>query len=270
MILNLSLRAIEATNVPKMDFIGKSDPYVKAKISHMSQFEKTITIDNCDSPTWNHDFSFQLHEGLTGELLLELWDEDVKFDEIISTLNIPLSLIAIKTTHNQWFDMKPAPKVKKGGGKIHLLIHIDESIIVPYSVSLQPNSQVNFNLKILEGYDIPKMDVIGSCDPYCTFRFTDADTMYRTKVCTNTLKPNWNEEFLIPLTSMNGNFELTLYDKDVGSDEIISVFKIPISLIQQLKCHDIWISPTPAKGIKLGGKIHVVIHIAPSSVRPFS
>ena len=48
-------------------------------------------------------------------------------------------------------------------------------------------------LKVVEGKDIPIMDIGGLCDPYCIIKYGKQKT--QTRIIDNTLTPRWRQEF---------------------------------------------------------------------------
>eukprot|EP00466_Bigelowiella_natans_P005281 jgi/Bigna1/136794/aug1.36_g11502 len=89
----LTVRIISATNVPKLDILSESDPYVRLFIGADDSKEKgrnTRTIMNCPNPVWNESFTFKIVNA-TSSLRIQLWDHDtISADELIGTSSIPL------------------------------------------------------------------------------------------------------------------------------------------------------------------------------------
>lgn len=66
---------------------------------------------------------------------------------------------------------------------------------------------------IISASHLPKTDLYGSCDPYCTASFEDGFVTVKTEVKKNTLNPNWNETFLLPVQNPTGQvLKLVTYD----------------------------------------------------------
>eukprot|EP00744_Colponema_vietnamica_P007221 GILI01010422.1.p1 GENE.GILI01010422.1~~GILI01010422.1.p1 ORF type:complete len:403 (-),score=144.64 GILI01010422.1:205-1365(-) len=87
-------------------------------------------------------------------------------------------------------------------------------------------------LRIIEAHHVPKMDVIGSADPYVTIYLTRF--AFKTAAIDNCLHPVWNETAIIPLDDVKEEMGITLWDKDrMSQDEVIADLKLPVSSLVQ-------------------------------------
>lgn len=86
----LSVTVISAENLPSVDIMGKSDPYVALIMKKSEQKSKTRVLINTLNPVWNQTFDFVVEDGLHDLLILEVWDHDTfgkdKMGECIMTL----------------------------------------------------------------------------------------------------------------------------------------------------------------------------------------
>ncbi|CAL5224210.1 g6855 [Coccomyxa viridis] len=101
----LFVTLIEASNVPRMDFLSKSDPYVIMGV-RASRMSRSQVINNDLHPKWNEDFKLLVHEPEHQVLRLVLYDHDTldKDDEIGE------AKLAVKDLKNQeekdiWLDI---------------------------------------------------------------------------------------------------------------------------------------------------------------------
>ena len=125
--MELHIRAVEAAEVPKMDTCGKSDPYLKFKLSTSSQTWKTKAKKNTATPVWNEEFHLPITSNMSDELTIQLYDDDdVSKDDIISTMNVSVKSLQIGKVTDQWYTFQPAKGVKTGG-KVRLVFHLDKS-----------------------------------------------------------------------------------------------------------------------------------------------
>lgn len=60
---------------------------------------------------------------------------------------------------------------------------------------------------IKSGKDVPKMDLIGSCDSYIVFKAGKCKPV-KTKVIKNTLTPVWNEEIKVGFSDINDTLDI--------------------------------------------------------------
>lgn len=71
----LNVKVIGASNLKKMDILGKSDPYVKLKLTgDKLQSRKTTVKMNNLNPEWNEAFNFVVKD--PGSQVLELYAYD--------------------------------------------------------------------------------------------------------------------------------------------------------------------------------------------------
>lgn len=115
---HLHIQIVEGTDLPKTDTIGKIDPYVVISLQGTSIEFRTKTIDNNDKPTWNETFTIPIGNIKKDVVLFTLKDEDIKFDDLVSTYSLSVQGLEQFEFVDEWYDFSPAEGVKKGG-KIH-------------------------------------------------------------------------------------------------------------------------------------------------------
>ena len=81
-------------------------------------------------------------------------------------------------------------------------------------------------LKLIRGENLPKMDVIGSCDPYIKFKTLPKSLFeeVKTKYQSNTQNPNWKLNFYFKMSenpsSIKGAcLQMSLYDHDTFNED---------------------------------------------------
>ena len=117
------------------------------------------------------------------------------------------------------------------------------------------------HLKIIEGKDIPIMDIGGLCDPYCKIFFGKQKA--QTRIIDYTLKPRWRQQFSFDIIDINNDFLfIQLFDHDViGKDEIISDLTIKLNELKPGKIIDKWYEMNPIVN-KTIPKIHLFLHLS--------
>jgi len=119
----LHVRLIEGRDVPKMDSLGKTDPYCVLTISG-NQRKESKFIKNTYTPKWNEDFHFDVPNPQSDVFKILMRDKDVKFDDDISTYEMETRFLPFHTVSDMWVNMRTInDKIKYGGGRIHLLLH---------------------------------------------------------------------------------------------------------------------------------------------------
>ena len=95
-------------------------------------------------------------------------------------------------------------------------------------------------IRLVEGRDLKKKDrLTGKADPYVVFRLGGREV--RSTVQKRTLNPIWNEQFQLPVPSLNDMLELGVFDADlVGEDEAMGD---PLSARGAPLSRSVWCSP---------------------------
>lgn len=87
--MKLTVRVIEARNLPATDLNGLSDPYVRLQLG--KQRFRTKVVKKTLNPTWGEEFSFRVDD-LDEELMISVLDEDKYFnDDFVGQVKIPIS-----------------------------------------------------------------------------------------------------------------------------------------------------------------------------------
>eukprot|EP01111_Echinosteliopsis_oligospora_P004480 TRINITY_DN172_c0_g1_i2.p1 TRINITY_DN172_c0_g1~~TRINITY_DN172_c0_g1_i2.p1 ORF type:complete len:161 (-),score=36.17 TRINITY_DN172_c0_g1_i2:568-1050(-) len=117
----LQVQVVEARSLANKDTFSKSDPYVILSVQHkggLSMFGseyKTKTIDNNLNPVWNESFNMSCSDPSTDILRIKVKDSDPIKDDIIGTVDIPLS--HLQGAKNEWFNLQP-----HNTGSVHLIL----------------------------------------------------------------------------------------------------------------------------------------------------
>ncbi|KAK0454965.1 hypothetical protein EV421DRAFT_466075 [Armillaria borealis] len=89
---------------------------------------------------------------------------------------------------------------------------------------------VDLSIQFIGASGLPKMDVVGSADPYFVAKIDDHITLVST-VKTNTLTPVWNEVWRVKNVPVTADLLVEVFDKDDGAphDDYIGKFKTTIT-----------------------------------------
>lgn len=126
---------------------------------------------------------------------------------------------------------------------------------------------MQINVKVIEAKNVPKMDVIGNCDPFVKVMY--GDKTYKTGVKENTLNPKWNETFQFAINNKDDVLKFVVSDKDVTTDEDFAVLNFKLNSIVPKTVVDNWFDCDQLKTAKLYCKLHLQIHIDNYNVEPF-
>ncbi|KAK8880918.1 hypothetical protein M9Y10_003619 [Tritrichomonas musculus] len=127
------------------------------------------------------------------------------------------------------------------------------------------------HIRAIEAKDIPKMDVIGTADPFLLFKLVPSPEKYQTKVVKQNPNPVWNEEFHIPFEiGKSAILHMELYDWDkVSLNDLVSTRDFEIDKYEPGQVIDQWYDFFPGPGVKQPGKVHLVIHVSELDEEPF-
>ncbi|KAF3319874.1 synaptotagmin-3-like protein [Carex littledalei] len=103
----LRVKVVRAMDLLKMDLIGKSDPYVKLKLSGERLPSKRTSIKMCNlNPEWNENFKFVVKDPQTQVLELHVFDwEKVKMHDKLGIQVVPLRLLSPHETTSFTLDL---------------------------------------------------------------------------------------------------------------------------------------------------------------------
>lgn len=98
----LQVCAVEARNVPRMDLLSKSDPYLEL-FTRVKRRLRTQVVDDDDHPVWDERFAFPVYS-IQQELTAILFDYDLlSADDEIGRLVIPLEELPPDVEIDAWF-----------------------------------------------------------------------------------------------------------------------------------------------------------------------
>eukprot|EP00761_Pharyngomonas_kirbyi_P006557 gb/GECH01006565.1/.p1 GENE.gb/GECH01006565.1/~~gb/GECH01006565.1/.p1 ORF type:complete len:538 (+),score=98.68 gb/GECH01006565.1/:1-1614(+) len=99
------------------------------------------------------------------------------------------------------------------------------------------------DIKVVEGSNLPSMDVNGLSDPYCIIKFGSHEE--RTAIQWKTLNPHWSETFQFPVSKSDNiveGIDIYVYDKDkITSDDFMGCVSIRGMRVSDASVHDLWL-----------------------------
>lgn len=269
MSLFLHVHVLDAEKLPKMDKIGKIDPYCVMKFTNRPEIpqQKTKVIKKSFNPEWNENFVFHV-SSLEDIFSVTVMDYDkVGKDEEVSYKTFPVLKLPPGLVVDKYFKMKKFKGVEKGG-KIHLALHLT----IP---EMNPFVPVGFNypvlhVKVMEASDIAKMDVVGYTDAYCVLNLVNGLKVEKTKVIDNNMRPKWNELFSFQIANADTDIlHIHMMDKDLKFDDDMADLDIHCNELEFGRIYDKWFSMIPVPGVKKGGNLRLRLQLAPEDTEPF-
>ncbi len=112
----LCVRLVEGKNMPKMDVLSHSDPYVILQIG--GERKKSNVIQNNANPRWNQQFYFDVRNPENDFLELEVWDKDTfTADDRIGRTSVPLRGLRRMHPKDVWVNLDGRPNTQ-----LHLIL----------------------------------------------------------------------------------------------------------------------------------------------------
>ena len=115
--LIMHIYAIEAIDIPKMDLMSKTDPYVIFRFEKDVVGSRTKYLEDTLTPQWNELVNLIIPDE-SEDLIIEIWDKNVKKDKMICSTKLSIK---------QYLDEEPHfEKMKIGQVSINLAIHVKQ------------------------------------------------------------------------------------------------------------------------------------------------
>ncbi|KAL1833200.1 hypothetical protein ACET3Z_002851 [Daucus carota] len=113
----LSVTVISAEDLPAVDLMGKSDPFVVLIMRKTEQKQKTRVVHNSLDPVWNQTFDFVVEDALHDLLLVEVYDHDTFGKDKMGRVVMTLTRVTLEGELTEAF---PIDGTKSGKISLHL------------------------------------------------------------------------------------------------------------------------------------------------------
>ncbi|XP_006814384.2 synaptotagmin-6-like [Saccoglossus kowalevskii] len=217
---DLIVTVMTAENLPKMDFGGSSDPYVKVFLlpDEDRKLRQTHVQRRTLNPTFNETFKFPttFDELQEKTLVFTVYDFD-KFSrhDLIGEVKVVLRDIDVSREVDVSSDLQPCTVRQAELGDLL------------FSLSYLPTAE-RLTVVIMKARNLKAMDINGSSDPYVKVSLLQDGKRLKKKktaVRKNNRNPVWNEAlvFNVPTESLkHTSLEVTVVDYDLlGHSELI-------------------------------------------------
>ena len=125
--MQLHVNAVEASELPKVEFLAASDPFLTLQVSGMASIQSTSVIENTQNPIWNQEFHFQLMNSNPEKLSGVVKSRNIVSEDIVlGTFEISLSNLKIGEISDKWYKIISAPDLKTGAS-IRIILQIAPS-----------------------------------------------------------------------------------------------------------------------------------------------
>jgi hypothetical protein len=115
-IRKLTVEVAEAKNLPKMDLLGKCDPYCVLIINGTGKQNvySTTIMQKSSNPTWGETFSWMISSNTDKVLTITVMDKDTfKNDDLVGCVYVNLLDLPLDKEVNQWWPIEN-PSFKRG------------------------------------------------------------------------------------------------------------------------------------------------------------
>ena len=116
------------------------------------------------------------------------------------------------------------------------------------------------------------MDLFGKLDPYVIMSISNSRVIQKTSVIENDNTPVWNETFHFPVKDPSiETITFIIKDKDTGNaDDPVSRLIIQLNSLKIGETIEKWYDLVPTPKVRTGGRIRLVLQLAPEGATPFA
>lgn len=180
-------------------------------------------------------------------------------DDLIGCIDLPVKDMGDGEIIDKWVNIT---NIETGtGGQLHIMYQICTIGWIPFDPNVINPKIKKIHVHVMDGYDIPKTDLVGKTDPYLRIKLNDQEFFQKTKTINDTFTPLWNETITLYSLCSNPSIQLELKDDAPGKDPVISTKNIELNNIRIGEIKEFTEELIPVKGMKKGGKIHFYIQI---------
>ena len=258
--LTAYFRIIEGKDLTAMDLNGKNDAYCTlCNLRDPKRIKTTQILYRSINPKWNYFMSVKVYDYQTDILRISCYDHDkLNKDDLIGYKDLHISNMGEGKVVDEWIDIYNSETGSKGS--LHIMYQICTMGWIPFkTISLCPLKRIHIH--VMDGHDIPNIDLIGKTDPYLRLKLGDQEFVQKTSVKDNTLNPLWDENITLFSLCQINSLQIELRDEATGKDPLLSTKNIDLSNIVEDDVVEYMEELIPVKGIKKGGIIHFYLQI---------
>ncbi|KNC55273.1 C2 domain-containing protein [Thecamonas trahens ATCC 50062] len=239
----ITVRVVEAKNVPKGDAFSQSD--ARCVLELQGEERRTSVVADTDAPTWNEEFGFEL-DGSDDTLAVKLVDDDNGSDDVLAVGHVPLRLLERDgVVNDQWYGFDDSDAM------VRLVVVHGAEAAGESAMEAEPEAEPETEaapqsqpwtgpmlVRVVEATKVPKGDTFSKSDARCVLELQGEER--RTSVVDDTDAPTWNEEFDFELDGSDETLAVKLVDDDDGSDDVLAVGHVPLNMLERDGETDQW------------------------------
>ena len=262
--LTAYFRIIEGKDLTAMDANGKNDAYCTVTNQRQPKKIKTTQIlYKSVNPKWNYFVNIKVYDYETDIIRISCYDHDkLSKDDLIGYKDLYVKNMGEGKLKDEWISIYNSDTGSKG--QLHIMYQICSIGWTPFkTIGFIPLKKIHIH--IMDGYEIPNVELIGKTDPYVRLKLNDQEFVQKTRVIDNTLNPLWDQTFTLYSLCEMCSLQLELRDEAAGKDPLLGEKNVDLSKIQENEIVEFNEQLIPAKGKKKGGIIHFYIQITDST-----
>eukprot|EP00802_Teleaulax_amphioxeia_P006005 Tamp_06009.p1 GENE.Tamp_06009~~Tamp_06009.p1 ORF type:complete len:805 (+),score=141.27 Tamp_06009:237-2417(+) len=256
----LVVSRLSVAHLPKMDKMGKCDPYLKVSVGGYER--KTTVKKNTYEGSWTEELELAVVSGVR-EAVVSVWDWDrLGKDELVGSVTVPLDHLIRGATREESLEMrvfkstKPTPISPKAPVVGHdsfptaVCLHVSVLDTARSSTSSLASALREggaggaggagggriFRLTVEEAVNLPKMDSLGKCDAYVLASL--GKLVQKTNTIKNTYSPTFGETF--EFTQQRAGEEVLFRIMDwhrMSKDTLVGAARL--SLDSKINCNEV-------------------------------
>ena len=262
--LTAYFRIIEGNSLTEMDSNGKNDAYCTITNLTKPKIVKTTQIlYKSINPKWNYLINIKVYDYEKDIIRISCYDHDIlNKDNLIGFKDLYVKNMGEGNIKEEWIDIYNTDT--GSSGKLHIMYQICSVNWIPFNpIPLIPIKRINVH--IMDGYEIPNVELLGKTDPYVKIKLNDQEFSNQTLVMENTLNPLWNQTITLFSLCEKPSLQIELRDEATGKDPLLGEKSIDLSNIPEEKIIEFNEELIPIKKGKKGGIIHFYIQITNST-----
>ena len=264
--LTVYFRIIEGKDLTPMDSNGKNDAYCTvSNLREPKKYKTTQILYKSVNPKWNYFVSIKVYDYQEDVIRISCYDYDkLSKDDLIGYKDLCVKNMGEGKLMDEWINIYNSDTGSKGF--LHIMYQVCTVNWIPFkTISMIPLRKIHIH--IMDGHDIPNVDLIGKTDPYLRLKLNDQEFVQKTDVKENTLNPLWDQTITLYSLSQTCSLQIELRDEATGKDPLLGSKNIDLSKIVDDDIVEYMEELIPAKGMKKGGIIHFYVQI--TNLTPF-
>ncbi|XP_068021466.1 LOW QUALITY PROTEIN: ras GTPase-activating protein 4-like [Melanerpes formicivorus] len=188
----LSIRIVEARNLPAKDITGSSDPYCIVKVDDEAII-RTATVWKTLSPFWGEEYEVHLQPSFHSISIYVMDEDALSRDDVIGKVCISRdTLLEHPKGYSSWVSLSEVDPAEEVQGEIHLRLEVLGS----------QGDRRRLCCTVLEARDLARKDRNGASDPFVRLRYNGR--AQESAVVKRSCYPRWNETFEFELAEPAG------------------------------------------------------------------